>query len=95
MTAQRASGSLVLDRAVVQWKLSVSSEDLPTPGMKAYRALTVDGTAISIDDGFEDLHTEAYRSILNGEGIEIDELREVTSLIHKIRQNEIGEEIEG
>ena len=95
LTAQRASGSLVLDRAAVQWKLSVSSEDLPTPGMKAHRALTVDGTAISINDGFEDLHTEAYRSILNGEGIEIDELREVTSLIQKIRQKEIGEEIEG
>ena len=72
------SGSLTLERANVDWKLTT------LPQENNGRTLTIDGQAIDLSSGFTALHTEAYRQILAGNGIGIDDIRETIELCHSL-----------
>lgn len=70
-------GFLELERATISWFLSIRKEDLPAGyldrGVRAYRALTIDGESFDFSTGFENLHTITYQNILSGNSFGIDD----------------------
>ena len=84
-TDMKASGHLELEKANVNWNLSIDSRDLPHKEWKAFRSITVDAKEIEFSDGFTDLHTESYRQILNGNGFRISDAEPSLKLVHQIR----------
>jgi UDP-N-acetyl-2-amino-2-deoxyglucuronate dehydrogenase len=89
-TEDTASGTLSLERARVNWLLSIDADRLPqsakTAGKRTYRSLTMEGNSIEFSDGFTDLHTDSYKEILSGRGFGLKEARQSIDLIHQIRK---------
>jgi UDP-N-acetyl-2-amino-2-deoxyglucuronate dehydrogenase len=91
----RAAGFLQLERARVRWFLSINENTLPThvkaKGQRTYRSLTMEGKEIEFSDGFKDLHTKSYESILDGKGFNLTEALPSIELVHDIRiQTPVG-----
>ena len=88
-TATGAAGDLSLDKADISWDLSIDENELPAAireqGKKKWRSLVVDGKEIPLNDGFDELHTEAYKEILNNKGIGLEEAGKAIALAHQIR----------
>jgi UDP-N-acetyl-2-amino-2-deoxyglucuronate dehydrogenase len=92
-TAQTASGQLELEKANVNWMLSIDANTLPdeakSAGKRTFRTLTIDGEGFEFSDGFTELHTKSYEEILKGNGFRIKETKAAIELVHKIRNNKI------
>jgi UDP-N-acetyl-2-amino-2-deoxyglucuronate dehydrogenase len=93
----RAAGLLSFEKADVRWFLSVDAQDLPTAaqGQKTtYRSITVDGDEVEFSEGFTDLHTRSYESILAGRGYGLNDVRpciEIVSAFRAMPVNHAGE----
>ena len=89
----RASGFLKLERARVNWFLSIESSDLPLvarqKGFRTSRSLTIDNEEIEFSEGFTDLHTISYREILEGRGYRLEDARASIQIVHDIRHSVI------
>ena len=85
-----ASGFLELEKANVNWLLSIDINQLPQQakdeGKKTYRTLTIDGESFEFSEGFTELHTESYKQILSGNGFPLIETRNAIQLVHDIRK---------
>ena len=85
-----AAGFLHLAHARVRWFLSVNEAYLPdeakAKGQRTFRAITVDGEAFEFSEGFTELHTAAYRHILEGQGFSLEEARPSIEIVHAIRE---------
>ena len=79
------SGYLELERANVDWTLSVDERDLPHKDWKAFRTIKVNGEEVDFSDGFTDLHTKSYEEILSGNGFKLEDAKPALDLVHKIR----------
>jgi len=90
-TADTASGYLVLDKANVNWMLSIDNNSLPAlvkaAGRRTYRTLTIDGEAFDFSNGFTELHTKSYEEIIAGRGFAMIETRVAIQLVHDIRNH--------
>lgn len=88
-THDRAGGYLELDRARVRWFLSINADTLPqeikAKNARTYRSITVDGEEIEFSEGFTDLHTRSYETILQGDGFGLDEAATAVKIVHDIR----------
>ena len=84
-TDMKATGYLELEKADVDWNLSIDSKDLPYDEWKPFRSIQINGKEIDFSDGFTDLHTESYKQILNGNGFGIDDAIPSLELVHQIR----------
>lgn len=86
---KNASGHLELEKASVNWKLSIDEADLPqvavNAGLKTYRALIIDGEEFEFSNGFSELHTRSYEEIIAGRGFRLSETRKTIQLVHDIR----------
>jgi UDP-N-acetyl-2-amino-2-deoxyglucuronate dehydrogenase len=86
-----AYGFLELEKATINWQLSIDEALLPPAiqqaGGRTFRSLVIDGTAIDFSNGFEDLHTKSYEAILKGERTSLAEVRDVIELIYKVRNS--------
>jgi UDP-N-acetyl-2-amino-2-deoxyglucuronate dehydrogenase len=84
-----AAGFLQLRNARVNWFLSINRDHLPEQAKAAkkstYRSITVDGEEIEFSDGFGDLHTASYKSILEGKGYGLADARPSVYIVHSIR----------
>ncbi|MEO6254696.1 MAG: Gfo/Idh/MocA family oxidoreductase [Ferruginibacter sp.] len=84
-----ASGRLELEKARVNWMLSIDAATLPeavkNAGKRTYRTLTINEEAIEFSDGFTELHTQSYQDIINGKGFSISETKAAIELVHEIR----------
>lgn len=84
-----ASGFLQLERARVNWFLSINNEHLPeavkTQGKRTFRTLKMNGNEIEFSEGFTDLHTTSYQEILKGNGFGLFEAKPSIELAHQIR----------
>lgn len=84
-----ASGRLVLEKATVNWMLSIDAETLPadikTAGKRTYRTLTINNQSIEFSDGFTELHTQSYQDIINGKGFRLGDTRKAIKTVHDIR----------
>lgn len=91
LDADAASGILELERANVKWNLSINYDHLPSEvkekGKRTYRSLTMGGEEIEFSDGFTDLHTASYLSILNNQGFGLEDTRPAIELAYKIRNH--------
>ncbi|MEY4931049.1 MAG: hypothetical protein RI909_1773 [Bacteroidota bacterium] len=84
-----ASGFLQLERARVNWFLSINDEHLPeavkAQGKRTFRTLKMNGNEIEFSEGFTDLHTTSYQEILKGNGFGLVEAKPSIELAHQIR----------
>ena len=84
-----AAGVLELERARVRWFLSINAEHLPAEqkikGQRTYRAITMGGEAVEFSEGFTDLHTDSYRSVMGGSGFSIGDARNAIEMVYNIR----------
>jgi UDP-N-acetyl-2-amino-2-deoxyglucuronate dehydrogenase len=91
MNESSARGYIELDRARVNWNLSIDYEQIPVEirakGKRTYRSLTMDGQEIEFSDGFTELHTKSYEAILRGEGFGLQEARRSVELAQQIRNS--------
>jgi UDP-N-acetyl-2-amino-2-deoxyglucuronate dehydrogenase len=85
-----ASGHLELERADVNWFLSIDANSLPAEAKKAgkrtFRSMTIDGNEFEFSEGFTELHTKSYEEILKGNGFPISEARKSIAVVHEIRK---------
>jgi UDP-N-acetyl-2-amino-2-deoxyglucuronate dehydrogenase len=89
--ATRVAGNLALERADVEWFLSVDSRDISEDkrakhDLSACRRMEVDGEPVDFSVGFEDLHTKLYADALAGRGFGIADARPAIDLVHGIRE---------
>lgn len=86
-----ASGYIELERAKVNWFLSINYDHLPegvkVKGKRTYRSLTMDETEIEFSEGFTDLHTQSYKEILKGNGFGLQDALPSIQVTHDIRQS--------
>ena len=91
---QTASGKLVLEKANVNWFLSIDPGNLPpeatAAGKRTYRSLDIDGDLFEFSEGFTELHTQSYQHILDGKGFRIAETKKAIQLVHEIRNAKIN-----
>ena len=89
-TATTAKGNLVLEKANVNWMLSIDANTLPTEikaaGKRTYRILSIDGDEFEFSEGFTELHTKSYEEIIKGNGFGIGETKAAIQLVHDIRK---------
>ena len=77
----------------MRWFLSVDRTDLPagiSAGRSTYRSITVNGEEIEFSGGFEWLHTDSYRLILKGRGLDLEEARPSIGLVSELLKSEIS-----
>ena len=83
------SGWVRLERANVQWFLSIDRNEMEDPPSittnHSFRSLTIDGEAIEFSAGFEDLHTNNYKQILRGMSFSIRDSKLSIELASKFR----------
>lgn len=88
-TGDHASGYLLLDKARVNWFLSINPDYLPESAVKSgkrtYRSITMDGSEIEFSEGFTDLHTRSYEQILAGNGFGLEDSRKSIEIVQAIR----------
>jgi UDP-N-acetyl-2-amino-2-deoxyglucuronate dehydrogenase len=89
LKADHASGSLELEKARVNWFLSINFDHLPDDikgnNKRTYRWLTLEGKEIEFSEGFTDLHTKSYEEILKGHSFGLEDARPSIDLVYKIR----------
>lgn len=88
-TANRAAGFLKLEKADVNWQLSIDENDLPEDakagGKRTFRSTLINGKTFEFSDGFTDLHTICYEKIIAGEGFGLKESKKAIELVYQIR----------
>ena len=87
-THDRAAGFLAFEKAEVRWFLSINAQTLPPEAAekRTFRAIMVDGDLLEFSEGFTDLHTLSYQSILSGNGFGLDDAMPAIQLAQQIRE---------
>ena len=87
----KAKGHLELEKASINWFLSVDEKDLPSEirknGQYAYRTLSINDEEIEFSKGFTDLHTKVYQDILVGNGVRLKDVKPAIDLVYNIKNN--------
>ncbi|MCR4680403.1 MAG: Gfo/Idh/MocA family oxidoreductase [Bacteroidales bacterium] len=90
-THDRVAGFLRFKRARVRYFLSINANTLPpdvaAKGLRTYRCITIGNEEFEFSGGFNDLHTESYKNILNGKGFGLDEVRNCIQIVYDIRNS--------
>ena len=90
-TDDTAAGTLELERADVEWFLSIDANTLPEEatkeGKRTFRTLTIDGDAFEFSEGFTELHTRSYEEIIAGNGFRISETKKAIEVVSHIRSS--------
>lgn len=88
-THDRASGYLEFEKARVRWFLSINYDTMPEAikitGARTYRCITIDEQELEFSEGFTDLHTLSYQSILQGKSYGLDDAAHAVEITHSIR----------
>jgi len=87
-TTDTVSGLLRLERANIEWFLSIDKRNLPKESIEkqhtAYRSIMIDNKELEFSGGFADLHTKAYSEILKGNGFGVEDVSPSLSIVHEI-----------
>jgi UDP-N-acetyl-2-amino-2-deoxyglucuronate dehydrogenase len=86
--AETISGSLHLERANVNWLLSIDDARLPATAKseRSWRRLSVNNEVVDFSEGLMDLHTRSYEAILRGEGIGLDKCLPAIRIVQQLRR---------
>lgn len=89
-SSNHAAGYLELERARVNWFLSINYEDIPAnvkvAGKRTFRSLVIENQELEFSEGFTDLHTLSYREILKGNGFGIQDARASIEIVRELRK---------
>ena len=80
-TKTTSIGTLHLDKASIHWNLSIDSN------LRAKRQMSINGKVYEFTEGFSDLHTQAYREIIKGNGFTIDNIFPSVAIVEQIRKS--------
>ena len=85
------SGLLHLKNAKVRWFLSIDRKYIPAKysAQSTFRCLSIDGEEFEFSDGFADLHTTIYHSILTGMGYGLSDVEKGIRIVEEIRQKKV------
>ncbi|MBP6386285.1 MAG: Gfo/Idh/MocA family oxidoreductase [Pseudarcicella sp.] len=90
-TDETAAGFLLLERAKVNWMLSIDynqiPEDVKQQGKRTFRTLSMEGQEIEFSDGFTELHTDSYNEILKGNGFGLEDVKKAIQIVSAIRKS--------
>lgn len=93
-TQHQARGLLELERARVNWTLSVDYSNIPekirAAGGRTYRSIKIGETEFEFSGGFDELHTRSYQDVIDGGGFRIEEARKAIELVHAVRNGAMG-----
>lgn len=82
-------GSLILEKANVDWSLTIDRSLLPQEAVKTgkttFRSIKIDGKEFEFSEGFTELHKRVYSDILSGKGYGLESARAAISIVEKIR----------
>ena len=85
-----AKGVIVLEKAKVNWFLSVDYENIPkdvkNQGLRTYRSLKIGHDEIEFSTGFTDLHTQSYERIINNQSFSLKDTYKAIELVSKLRE---------
>lgn len=85
-----ASGFLQLEKARVNWLLSIDYNRIPEEvrlaGKRTFRTLSMEGEEIEFSDGFTELHTHSYQQILAGNGYGVEDARKAVEIVSALRR---------
>lgn len=84
-TPRTSRGTVNLQNAIVDYKLSINKEDLPWNQWKPFRSIKIDNKELEFSEGFTDLHTESYKNILTGNGFGIDDAADSIELVYNLK----------
>lgn len=91
----RAGGFLALERANVNWFLSINYDTLPEAikekGQRTYRNISVDGAELEFSNGFTELHNRSYAAILSGDGFILETTKPALEMAYDIRNAKLEE----
>jgi len=91
-THDRASGFLHLEKARVNWFLSINYNTIAgavqSNGARTFRSITVEGKEIEFSEGFTDLHNLSYQGILEGKGFGLEEAAQAVDIAYEIRNTQ-------
>ena len=89
-TADTASGNLTLERANIDWMLSIDynqvPEDVRLQGKRTFRTLQMEGEEVEFSEGFTELHTQSYQEILAGNGFGLRDSKKSIEIVSEIRR---------
>jgi UDP-N-acetyl-2-amino-2-deoxyglucuronate dehydrogenase len=87
--AVRMAGFIELERAEVDWLLSIDASDLPegVSQSRTHRSIVVDGEEVEFSNRFTSLHTTVYKEVLEGRGFRIQDAAPSIQLAHDIRNS--------
>ncbi len=86
-TKKTVSGLLELERADVEWFLSIDDKNIPSEvSTSFYRSILINEKELEFSKGFKDLHTVAYREILEGRGFGVDDVSTSLSVVYDIME---------
>lgn len=92
---EKVAGRLDLERACVRFLLSTDAGDLPaapaTNPPPALRRMTVDGKDVDLSNPGMSLHAVAYREVLAGRGLRIEDLRPSLELACRLGRGPAGD----
>lgn len=88
-THDRAAGYIEFEKARVRWFLSINYDTIPEAiklsGARTYRCITIDDQELEFSEGFTDLHTLSYQSILQGDSYGLHDAAPAVEIAHSIR----------
>lgn len=88
-TPKTVRGFLKLERADVNWTLSIDRKLLPaavvSKGKTTFRSIQIDGAEFEFSEGFTELHQTVYSQALSGDGFGIAETRPAIKVVEAIR----------
>ena len=92
----KASGFLRLQKARVNWVLSVDYNNIPehirATGARTYRSLTIGEDEFEFSGGFTELHTRSYEDVLSGGGFRIGAAKKAIDIVYNIRNAQASQE---
>lgn len=90
-TKDTIAGTLLLEKAKVNWYLSINADNLPQnikdKGQTTFRNLSIEGKEIEFSKGFTDLHTVSYENILAGKGYNLNDAKNSIEIVSAIRNS--------
>jgi UDP-N-acetyl-2-amino-2-deoxyglucuronate dehydrogenase len=90
LNSSEAAGKLYLQRADVDWSLSINSKEFSgqLQNGQVVRSLKVDDEEIDFSTVEDDLHVLSYKRILENEGFSLKESKRAIELLYSLRQDQ-------
>ncbi len=88
----KSSGFIEYEKAKVKWFLSIDKNDLPQSlksETRVFRSIKINNNELDFSEGFTDLHTTSYKSIIEGTGFDLNEVKNCTDIVNHIRNSNI------